>query len=236
MNKEITTYLDKLFPNPVCELNYKKDYELLIAIVLSAQTTDKRVNKVTKVLFEKYPSIQSLSKANQKDIENIIREIGTYKRKSLYIIDIAQKLNTLGISKIPNDRSFLESLPGVGHKTANVFLSNIYKTAAIAVDTHVTRVSKRLGLVKKQDDVKIIEKKLMKEIPEDNWSKVGNQILLFGRYYCKAINPQCETCEIKKYCQNKKKNWKILFLLYYSSVKSIASVGHCLTASLVKSS
>ena len=141
MNKEITTYLDKLFPNPVCELNYKKDYELLIAIVLSAQTTDKRVNKVTKVLFEKYPSIQSLSKANQKDIENIIREIGTYKRKSLYIIDIAKKLNNLGINKIPNDRSFLESLPGVGHKTANVFLSNIYKTAAIAVDTHVTRVN-----------------------------------------------------------------------------------------------
>jgi len=201
MNKEIFNYLDKLYPNPKCELNYQKDYELLIAIVLSAQTTDKRVNKVTKVLFDKYPTIETLSEAKIEDIENIIKEIGTFRKKSIYIHQITTKLKEDGYEYIPNDRKYIESLKGVGHKTANVFLSNIYDVPTIAVDTHVTRVSKRLNIVSSSDDVREIEKKLMKKVPKERWSKTHHQLVLFGRYHCKAKNPLCKSCEIKQYCK-----------------------------------
>ena len=175
MNK-ILEYLDELFLEPRCELNYNKDYELLIAIVLSAQTTDKRVNKVTEVLFKKYDSLKKLSEANISDIEDIIREIGTFRRKSVYVRDIALKLINDGYEYVPNDRLYIESLPGVGRKTANVFLSNIYDEAAIAVDTHVSRVSKRLGLVNKNDDVSKIEKKLEKNQQRKMMIKVKLQL------------------------------------------------------------
>jgi len=204
MNNKLFEYLDKLFPNPKCELNYNKDYELLIAIMLSAQTTDKRVNKVTSVLFSKYPSILELSKVSIEDIEDIIREIGTFRRKSRYVSEIAKKFVEDGYEYIPNDRKYIESLPGVGHKTANVFLSNIYNIPTIAVDTHVSRVSKRLGYASKNDDVNKIEKKLMKKIPEDRWSRTHHQLVLFGRYYCKSMNPECNNCELKEMCKNKK--------------------------------
>ena len=200
----IEEYLDELIKNPRCELDYEKDYELLIAIVLSAQTTDKRVNKVTSVLFDKYPNIEMLSKALVSDIEDIIREIGTFRRKSIYVRDIALKLFNDGYENVPNDRDYIESLPGVGRKTANVFLSNIYGVDAIAVDTHVARVSKRLGFVKNSDDVLMIERKLERKIPRDKWSKVHHQMVLFGRYYCKAINPMCDSCKIKDICKYKK--------------------------------
>ncbi len=202
MNK-ILDYLDELFPNAICELNYNKPYELLIAIVLSAQTTDKRVNKVTNILFKKYPTIYELSIANTKEIENIIREIGTFKRKSIYVKEIAEKLYNDGYDTVPNDRKYIESLPGVGHKTANVFLSMIYNEPTIAVDTHVSRVSKRLKLVKEKDNVLDIEKKLMKIIPKERWSKTHHQLVLFGRYKCKAIKPECETCKLKDICKKK---------------------------------
>jgi len=205
MNKKIFDYLDKLFPNPKCELDYSKDYELLIAIVLSAQTTDKRVNKVTKVLFKKYPTIKELSEAPTSDIENIIREIGTFRKKSIYIHQIAQKLVNDKLEYIPNDREYIESLPGVGHKTANVFLTNIYNEDAIAVDTHVARVSKRLGLVKEYDSVLQIEHKLMKKIPKSRWSRTHHQLVLFGRYKCRAMAPVCSDCQIKEVCGYKKK-------------------------------
>ena len=208
MNSKIFDYLDKLYNNPKCELNYNKDYELLIAIVLSAQTTDKRVNKVTDVLFRKYSTLKELSVADISDIENIIREIGTFRRKAIYIHEIAKKLVNEGYDYIPNDRQFIESLPGVGHKTANVFLSNIYHEDAIAVDTHVARVSKRLGLVNKSDDVSKIEKKLMKKVPKERWSRTHHQLVLFGRYRCKAISPMCLDCEIKEFCKYKKKPTK----------------------------
>ena len=201
MDKRVFDYLDKLYPDAKCELNYNKDYELLIATVLSAQTTDKRVNKVTKVLFDKYRSIKELSEANIVDIENIIREIGTYRKKSIYIHEITKKLNEDGYDYIPNNRKYIESLPGVGHKTANVFLSNIYNEPTIAVDTHVSRVSKRLGVAKEKDDVLEIEKKLMKKIPKERWSRTHHQLVLFGRYRCKAINPMCHDCDIKDICK-----------------------------------
>ena len=206
MMNRVIDYLDELFPNPKCELNYNKDYELLIAIVLSAQTTDRKVNKVTEVLFKKYSTLEELSKANVLDIENIIREIGTFRRKSVYVKEIAFRLVQDGFSYVPNDRFYIESLPGVGHKTANVFLSNIYGVEAIAVDTHVSRVSKRLGFAKKNDDVSTIEKKLEKKISHDRWGKTHHQLVLFGRYYCKAIKPECDNCKIKDICKyNKEK-------------------------------
>ena len=198
---DILLYLDELYPNPKCELNYSKDYELLIATVLSAQTTDKRVNMVTKVLFSKYPSIKELSQAPISDIESIIREIGTHRRKSVYIHEITKRLYNDGYNYVPNDRKYIESLPGVGRKIANVFLSNIYDEPAIAVDTHVSRVSKRLGLVKDSDDVLKIEKKLMKIVPRDRWIKTHHQLVLFGRYKCKAINPECSDCRLKSVCK-----------------------------------
>jgi endonuclease-3 len=205
MMNRILEYLDFLYPNPKCELDYSKDYELLIAIVLSAQTTDKRVNKVTKVLFNKYSSLLDLSKADIASIEDIIREIGTFRRKSIYVRDIAKKLVDDGYDYVPNDRKYIENLPGVGRKTANVFLSNIYDVDAIAVDTHVSRVSKRLGLVSKCDDVNKIEKKLEKKIPKDRWGKTHHQLVLFGRYYCKAMKPLCDECRIRDICKYKEK-------------------------------
>ena len=205
MINTILEYLDELYPNPKCELNYNKDYELLIAIVLSAQTTDKRVNKVSEVLFSKYPSLLDLSNANVSDIEDIIREIGTFRRKSIYVRDIALKLVNDGYDYVPNNRLYIESLPGVGRKTANVFLSNIYNEAAIAVDTHVSRVSVRLGLASALDDVFKIEKKLEKKIPRDRWGKTHHQLVLFGRYHCKAMKPECDSCKLKDICKYYKK-------------------------------
>ena len=201
MNK-IFDYLDELFPNPKCELEYTKDYELLIAIMLSAQTTDKRVNKVTKILFDKYRTLDDLANAKVEDIENIIRELGSYSKKSIYVKDIAREiLNNNGI--IPNDRKFLESLNGVGRKTANVFLGVIYNEPTIAVDTHVERVSKRLKLASINDSVYEVENKLMKKVPKERWVRTHHQLVLFGRYYCKAVKPMCDNCKLKDICKKK---------------------------------
>lgn len=198
----IISYLDELIPNPKCELNYNKDYELLIAVMLSAQTTDKRVNEVTNNLFKQYNSIERLSNAKIEDVIDIIRSIGTYKKKAINVILISQKLLKYGF--VPNDRNFLESLPGVGRKTTNVVLSILYNEPCIAVDTHVSRVSKRLGLSSLGDDVLVIEKKLTKKFKKYNLSRIHHQLLLFGRYYCKAINPLCDTCKLKRYCKEVK--------------------------------
>jgi len=204
----IFEYLDELIPNPVCELNYKKDYELLIATVLSAQCTDKRVNEVTKVLFKKYPTIKMLKGAHINDIKNIIRSCGNYNKKSEYILTIANKIDSEQNGKVPNNFDYLIKLPGVGRKTINVVLSEIYNVPTVAVDTHVERVSKRLKLAKTSDDVIKIEQKLMKKIPQENWNRVNHQLVLFGRYHCKAINPNCKECKIKKECKYYEKNFK----------------------------
>lgn len=205
MTNIILDYLDSLFPNPKCELEYSTDYELLLAIVMSAQTTDKRVNMVNKELFKKYDTIDKLADAPLEDIERIIKPIGTYHKKSIFIKEITNKLREDNLDYVPNDRKYIESLPGVGRKTANVFLANIYGDAAIAVDTHVARVSKRLGLAKEDDDVLTIEKKLMKKFPKNTWSKVHHQMVLFGRYKCKSIKPDCEGCKLKEGCKYNKK-------------------------------
>lgn len=203
MNNKIFEYLDHLFPNPKCELNYNKDYELLIAVMLSAQTTDKRVNEVTNVLFEKYSSIKELNSVSYQEILEIIRPLGSFHKKAKYVKEIVKSLYDNNYDIVPNDRQYLESLPGVGRKTANVFLSEIYKVPAIAVDTHVERVSKRLKLAYQNDTVQKVETKLMKKIPKDRWIKTHHQLVLFGRYHCKAIKPNCNNCQIKDLCKKK---------------------------------
>ena len=200
----VLSYLDELFPNPRCELNYNKDYELLLAVMLSAQTTDKRVNQVTEVLFKKYPTIESLAESDINDIEKIIKPIGTYKKKSQFIKSIANTLVKDSRSIIPNDRKYLETLSGVGRKTINVFLAEYYKVPAIAVDTHVERVSKRLNLVKSNSNVIEIEQTLMKRIPKDKWIKAHHQFIFFGRYHCKAIKPNCSCCKLSHLCKDYK--------------------------------
>lgn len=203
--KMIENYLDKIIPNPKCELNYNKDYELLLATMLSAQTTDKRVNEVTKVLFNKYKTLDELSKADIRDVKKIIRPLGTYNIKSYNLINIATKLVNDYNGQLPNNREYLESLSGVGRKTANVVLSNIFNVPCIAVDTHVSRVSKRLNLASENDDPLKIEVKLNKKFKKENLSKIHHQLVLFGRYYCKAKNPKCESCELKLICNYYKK-------------------------------
>lgn len=205
-NKEIIAYLDTIIPNPRCELEYSKDYELLIAAMLSAQTTDKRVNEVTRVLFKKYPSLKDLAGADIEDIKQIIRSIGTYNKKASNIKSIAKNLLEKSNGIVPNNRKFLEGLDGVGRKTTNVVLSNIYNVPCIAVDTHVSRVSKRLGIAKEADDVVVVEKKLNKFFKDDDLCRLHHQLVLFGRYYCKAIKPECENCGLKKYCKKTVRN------------------------------
>lgn len=204
MIKEIEDYLDSLFPNPKCELNYNKDYELVIAVMLSARATDKMVNSVTSVLFEKYNSLELLVGSDIEDIKRIIKRVGTYNKKAMFVKEIASELLTKYDGVVPNDRKALESLPGVGRKCANVILSNLFDYPAIAVDTHVSRVSKRLGLAKENDDVLKIEKKLMKKFDKSVWSRRHHQMVLFGRYYCKSINPSCDGCKLKHICNNNK--------------------------------
>lgn len=201
MINKIIDYLNELYKEPVCELEYNKDYELLLAIVTSAQTTDKRVNEVNKVLFSKYKTIEELANADISDIERIIKPVGTYKRKSIFIKEIAIRLVNDNVKVIPNDREYLSTLPGVGRKTINVFLSVIYNEPAIAVDTHVERVSKRLNLAKESDNVLEVEKKLMKVLPKEIWSKTHHQMVLFGRYKCKSIKPLCADCKLKDICK-----------------------------------
>lgn len=204
MTSRIEEYLDYLFPEPKCELNYSKDYELLIAIMLSAQSTDKRVNMVTPIIFEKYKTLEALKDANLDDLEKIIRPVGSFRKKSFYTKEIARILVDECRGKVPTDRETLEKFPGVGRKTVNVFLSELYDYPAIAVDTHVERVSKRLKLATLKDDVLKVEKKLMRKFAKSLWAKRHLQLVLFGRYYCKAVKPECENCQLKDICRE----WK----------------------------
>ena len=205
--KVIEDYLDEIYPNPKCELNYTKDYELLIAVVLSAQATDKSVNLVTPILFSKYPTLLDLKNANLYDIINIIRPIGTYNRKALYVKEIAKILVDKYNGKVPKERKCLESMPGVGRKVANVVLSEWFKEPCIAVDTHVERVSKRLKMAEEGDNVNTVEAKLQKLIKKEYWGKRHLQLVLFGRYKCKSIKPLCDECKLKDICRNKKRSF-----------------------------
>ena len=201
MNR-IFDYLDELFPNPKCELEYSSDFEFLIAVVLSAQTTDKKVNKVTKVLFSKY-DINSLKDASIDEIKNILKPLGMSDKKSLYIKNISRDLIEKYNGVIPNTIEELVKLDGVGRKTANLVLSTLYNKPYFAVDTHVSRVTKRLGLVPDSFNTLQIEKTMYKIVPKDRINRTHHQFVLFGRYYCKSINPMCENCKIKDICNRK---------------------------------
>jgi endonuclease-3 len=202
----VIDYLDELYPNPRTELEFNKDYELLIAVVLSAQTTDKKVNKATSILFKRYPSIEALMNAPIEDLESIIKQVGMYHKKSLFVKKIAEYLHNNCNDIVPSDRKILEGLSGVGRKTANVVLSLLFNEPHIAVDTHVARVSKRLGFVSDKDIPLIIEKKLTKLIPNEKLARSHYQLVLFGRYNCTAINPKCDNCKIKNICEYEKKH------------------------------
>lgn len=202
MKSSFYEYLDYYIPNPKCELNYSTDYELLIATVLSAQCTDKRVNEVTKILF-KY-NLEEISLMSIDDIEKIIRSCGSYTKKAVYVKNIADILLHDYNGKVPNSREILETFPGVGPKTCSVVLKNIYNVPAIPVDTHVERVCKRLGIVFNNATPRDVEEILKNEIPLDKWNRVSEQILLFGRYYCRAINPKCDNCLFKDFCKYKR--------------------------------
>ena len=204
MNKElIQNELDRLFENPKCELDYTKDYELLLSVMLSAQTTDKRVNIVTKPLYEKYNTLEKLDTLTIEELNEYLKSIGFHKTKSIYFKEITKEL--LKIGYVPNDREYLEKLPGVGRKTASVVLGQLYDEPSFAVDTHVFRTSKRLGITNDKDDVLKTEQKLKKYFSKDKWNRINSQMVLFGRYYCASKNPKCETCNLKNICKNNKK-------------------------------
>lgn len=202
MNKDlIINEFDKHFNDPKCELEYTKDYELLLSVMLSAQTTDKSVNMVTRELYKKYDTLDKLDALTLDEIDNYIRSIGLHKTKSKYFKEIVTKIKEIGY--VPNDREFLESLSGVGRKTASVVLGILFDIPSFAVDTHVYRVSKRLGITTMKDDVLKTEIKLKKYFDEDEWNKINSQMVLFGRYICTSKNPKCDKCHLKNICKYK---------------------------------
>ena len=201
--EQVLLYLNEILPNVGCELNYHKDYELLIAVVLSAQTTDKSVNQVTPRLFSKYQSLEELANADIKDVEEIIKSIGLYKAKAKNIVNLAKELVSKYDSKVPSDKDVLVTLPGVGNKTAGVTRLELFKEDELPVDTHVARIAKRLKFASKNDEPLDIEKKLKKAFPQEYWGKLHHQFIHFGRYYCTAKNPKCENCKIREFCIEK---------------------------------
>ncbi len=201
---EILENLDILFPDARCELDHKNNYEMVVAVILSAQTTDVSVNKVTKSLFQKYPTAESLANANIKDIEKEICSLGLYRNKAKAIQEMAKELTTRYDGVVPNTMKELTTLSGVGRKCANVILSECYNIPSLAVDTHVNRVSKRLGLAKKDDSLLDVERKLKRKIPRDKWIKSHHQFIFFGRYLCHARNPKCDKCPFTSICKEYK--------------------------------
>ena len=199
----ILNYLDELFPHASCELFYSKDYELVIAVMLSAQTTDKSVNQVTTILFSKYKSLDELEAAPLEGIEETIKQIGLYKNKAKNLKGIVHDLITRFNYTVPSDKEELMTLPGVGNKTAGVIRAEIFKIPDLPVDTHVSRIAKRLKLAKKDDEPIEVEKKLKRLISEDRWIKSHHQFIHFGRYFCTARNPMCKKCKIRDLCMEK---------------------------------
>lgn len=193
--------MEKLFPNAGCELLYTNEFSLLIAVLLSAQTTDKAVNNVTPVLFEKFPSPYDLAEADVKDIEECIKRLGLYKNKAKNIKELSIIIVTKYNGRIPREKSELVKLPGVGIKTANVVVAEVFNEPAIAVDTHVERVSKRLGVCRYKDNVGVVEETLKRKIPKNRWIKSHHLFIHFGRYHCLARNPKCSECPLNDMCR-----------------------------------
>ena len=207
MNKEksneILSKLRILIPNPKCELDYSNTFELLCAVMISAQTTDKRVNMVTPELFKKYPTAELMMNADINSIKDIIKSIGLANNKSKSLINLSKAIVEEFNGEIPNTLEDLMRLPGVGRKTASVVLALGFHVPAMPVDTHLHRVAKRLGYIKENEDVLKAEERYKRYIPRNEWIDAHHLFLLFGRYHCKAINPECTNCPLKEYCKKK---------------------------------
>lgn len=209
--QQIRYSLDKMgemFPDAHCELVHSNPFELVIAVALSAQCTDVLVNKVTKELFQKYKTPEDYLNVSIEELQQDIRSIGLYRNKAKNIQKLCRLLIDEYDGQIPTDRDELTKLPGVGRKTANVVVSVAFGVPAIAVDTHVDRVSKRLGFCRWKDSVLEVEKTLMKKVPKEEWSVTHHRMIFFGRYHCKAQNPQCSVCPLLDVCREGTKRMK----------------------------
>ena len=202
---KVMAIIAKMYPDAKGELNADTPFQLLIATILSAQATDKGVNKATPVLFSKYPDAKSLAQADISDVENSIRTIGLYRTKAKNIVNASKMLLEEYGGEIPHDKKELMKLPGVGRKTANVVLGDAFGIPGIAVDTHVERIAKRLPIVKQSATVGDVEKRLMDYLPEDEWVVDHHRLILFGRYHCTARAPKCHECKVIEYCTYGKK-------------------------------
>ena len=203
----IKEYFDDVCKDAKCTLDYFSDYSLLIAIMLSAQCTDAKVNKVTAKLFKENKTLEDLEKLSLRDIENYLMELGLYKNKAKYLKELVNILINKFSGTVPKNKELLVKMPGIGNKTANVFLAEYYKIPQFPVDTHVNRVAKRLGLVDQDSSVLDVEKTLRNLYEKNDWIDLHHKFIFFGRNYCRAIVPKCENCKLKKYC-----NFKWFFL------------------------
>lgn len=200
----ILAILDKTYHGMNTALNYKTPFELLVAVILSAQCTDERVNKITARLFPKYNTPKKMGKLTLEQMEELIRDCGLYHAKAKNLLGTCRRLQETFGGVVPDNREDLMSLPGAGRKTANVMLSVAFHQPALAVDTHVFRVSKRLGLAKGEDPL-VVEQELLKAIPRDKWSEAHHWLIWHGRKICKARNPLCEECPVREVCPSYKK-------------------------------
>jgi len=205
----ILRVIGEMFPDAHCELNHRNPFELTIAVLLSAQCTDETVNKVTADLFKKYETPADYLAVPLDELEQDIRRIGLYRNKASHIQKLCRMLLDDFGGEIPHQHEDLTKLPGVGRKTANVVVSNAFGVPAIAVDTHVERVSKRLGIAKADDSVLEVEKKLMKLVPREQWTDTHHRLIFFGRYHCKAQNPQCPVCPLLDLCKEGQQRMKL---------------------------
>ncbi|AST91598.1 MULTISPECIES: endonuclease III [Sutcliffiella] len=199
---------EDMFPEAHCELVHKNPFELVIAVLLSAQCTDVLVNKVTKELFQKYETPEDYLAVSLEELQDDIRSIGLYRNKAKNIQKLCQLLLDDYNGQVPNERDELMKLPGVGRKTANVVVSVAFGIPAIAVDTHVERISKRLGICRWKDNVLEVEETLMRKVPREEWSDTHHRMIFFGRYHCKAQSPQCDKCPLLDLCREGKKRMK----------------------------
>ena len=197
---KVLDILEETYPDAECALNHKNVYELIVAVALSAQTTDKSVNQVSPALFERYPDAEALAAAEPSEVEEYIKRIGMYRTKAKNIVAMAQKICCDFGGKVPNDYDSLISLPGVGRKTANVVLAVGFGQQRIAVDTHVFRVANRIGLADEKDVLKT-ELSLMERVPEERWSRTHHSLIFHGRQCCDARKPKCDSCPVNIYCE-----------------------------------
>ena len=209
MNKktsnEILSILEEEIPNPKPELNFSNNFELLVAVMLSAQTKDKYVNEVTNVLFKKYPNPLALSEANLDELISLIKNLGLANNKAKNLIQTSKIIHEKYADEVPSNLEELTALPGVGRKTANVVLALGFNIPALPVDTHLHKMAIRLGYVKKDSTVLEAEEAFKKYIDKSYWIKAHHLFLLFGRYFCTKINPKCDDCKLKIYCKYIKK-------------------------------